>query len=212
VTLIADDRTGLLPQEVLAILEVMPATRLTMVELAIDFSVVTHVTRDFVLRFGVFGKSRRDLSSDNLMGDWWGARKGGKRIKSYFKNQIFGHRVEFLLKSRFLRHYGIRDIFDFSRFKDLLPQNHILFARLDEPRLIARLRDAGFSGARTIDILRRVARTDLCTALTYLRRKVGIKNSRRLLVPLRANTLVMKALRKLMAEWPAAPARVSQKR
>src|SRR5215472_16751662 len=80
VTFIADDRTGLLPQEALAILEVMPAARLTMVELAIDFSPVTNVTRDFVLRFGVFGKSRRDLSSENPMVDWWGTRKGGKRI------------------------------------------------------------------------------------------------------------------------------------
>jgi hypothetical protein len=204
VTLIADDRTGLLPEEVFAILEVMPTARLTMVELAIDFSPVTNVTRDFVRRFGVFGKSGRDLSSDNPMADWWGAKKGGKRIKSYFKDQVFGHRVEFLLRSRFLRHYGIRDVFDFRRFNDLLPRHHILFARFDELRLIARLRCAGLSSARTTSILRRVAgrRGDLCAALTYLRRRIGIKNSRRLLVPLHMNKLVLQALQEWTAMWP----------
>ena len=195
------------------ILEVMLDAKLTMVELAVDFSAVTNVTQNFVLRFGVFGKSKRDLSGDNRIGDWWGARKGGKRTKSYFKHQVFGHRVEFVLKSRFLRHYGIRDVFDFRRFNDLLPRRHILFARLDEQRLIARLRGAGFSGAKTIDILRRVAqKRDLCAALQYLRRKVGIKNSRRLLVPLHTNKLIQQALTELAAEWPAAPARLSQKR
>jgi hypothetical protein len=209
VTLIADDRTGLLPEEVLAILEVMPTARLTMVELAIDFSPVTNVTRDFVLRFGVFGKSERDLSGDNPMADWWGARKGGKRTKSYFKDQVFGHRVEFLLRSRFLRHYRIRDVFDFRRFIELLPRHHILFAQLDEQRLIARLRGTGFSSARTIGILRRVAerRTDLSAALTYLRRRIGIKNSRRLLIPLHTNNLVLGALQDWTAEWSVTPGR-----
>jgi hypothetical protein len=214
VTLIADDRTGLLPEEVFAILEVMPTARLTMVELAIDFSPLTNVTCDFVLRHGVFGKSGRDLSSDNPMGDWWGTKKGGKRIKSYFKDQVFGHRVEFLLRSRFLRHYGIRDVFDFRRFKDLLPRHHILFARLDEQRLIARLGGTGFSSARTKGILRRVAerRRDLCPALTYLRRRIGIKNSRRLLVPLHTNKLVLQALQEWATMWPVAPGRLGKKR
>jgi len=213
VTLIADDRTGLLPEEVLAILEVMPTARLTMVELAIDFSPVTNVTRGFVRRFGVFGKSGRDLSGDNPMGDWWGSKKGGKRIKSYFKDQVFGHRVEFLLRSRFLRHYRIRDVFDFRRFIELLPRHHILFARLDEQRLIARLRGAGFSSARTIRILRRVAerRRDLCAALTYLRRRIGIKNSRRLLVPLHTNKLVLQALQEWATMWPVAPGKLRTK-
>ena len=212
VTLIADDRTGLLPEEVFAILEVIPDAKLTMVELAIDFSPVTNVTRDFVRRFGVFGKSGRDLSGDNPMGDWWGARKGGKRIKSYFKDQVFGHRVEFLLRSRFLRHYEIRDVFDFRRFNDLLPRHHILFARLDEERLVARLRGTGFSTARTIGILRRVAeRKDLCAALTYLRRRIRLKNSRRLLVPLRTNKLVLQALREWTAMWPITPKQLRKK-
>jgi hypothetical protein len=214
VTLIADDRTGLLPEEVFAILEVIPNAKLTMVELAIDFSAVTNVTRDFVRRFGVFGKSGRDLSADNPMGDWWGSRKGAKRTKSYFKDQIWGHRVEFLLRSRFLRHYGIRDVFDFRRFNDLLPRHHILFARLDEQRLVARLRGTGFSTEKTLRILRRVngMSGDLSATLSYLRRAVRLTNVRRLLIPLPENRLVVEALEGWAEVWPAAPARLGQRK
>jgi hypothetical protein len=210
ITLVADDRTGLLPEEVFAILEVMPKARLTMVELAIDFSPTTNVTRNFVRRCAVFGKCRRDLSGQNPTGDWWGARRGAKRIKSYFKDEVCGHRVEFLLRSRFLRHYGIRDVFDFWRFADLLPRHHILFARLDDQRLIAWLRRSGLSEARTSGILQKVTAVhgDLSAGLSYLRRQVGIKNSRRLLVPLRTNKLIRQALREWAEQWPAAPGRL----
>jgi hypothetical protein len=213
VTLIADDRTGLLAEEVIRILAAMPTARLTMIELAFDFSPATNVTQSFVLKHGVFGKSWRDLSTTNSVGHWWGAKKGGKRVKSYFKDEICGHRVELMMRSRFLNHYGIRSVYDFRRFVDLLPTHHVWFARLDEGKLIERVRGGGLSAEKTLRILRviRKEREDLSKVLGYLRRDVGLKNVRRLLVPLPENLLVLDALNEWAAKWPAAPARVRRK-
>jgi hypothetical protein len=210
VTLVADDQTGLLPAEVFGILEVLPPGRMTLVELALDFSPLTNVSRDFIRRYGLFGKSHRDRSGTNYAGDWWGARRAWKRIKSYFKDAVCAHRLEFMLRLRFLRHHGIHDVFDLGRLADLLPVDHLLFARLDSRRLIERLRGSGMSAAKTMDTLKRVVEMegDLCAALTFLRRDMQLKNARRLLAPLAENNLVLQALREWAAMWPKAPARL----
>jgi hypothetical protein len=65
VTLYADDLTGLLPAQVLGLLEVMPAARLILLELAFDFSLLSHVDRTFVRRHGRFGKSQRDRTKND---------------------------------------------------------------------------------------------------------------------------------------------------
>jgi hypothetical protein len=203
VTLIADDRTGLLPEEVLPILDAIRKPKLTMVEFAIDFSPLTGVNRSFVRKHGVFGKLHRDLDTTNTFGDWWGARRGAKRTKSYFKDEVGGHRVEIEMRSRFLNHYGIRSVFDFDRFVDLLPRHHIWFARLDEGRLITRLQANRVSASETIRVVRRVRElaNDLSDVLDYLRGSMGMKNTRRLLVPLRQNQLVREALREWGTQW-----------
>ena len=202
-TLIADDQTGLLPDEVAPILSVIRKPHLTMVELAIDFSPLTRVNRRFVRRYGLFGKLHRDLETNNPIGDWWGARRGAKRVKSYFKDEVGGHRVESVLRSRFLNHCGIRSVRDFPRLVQLLPQHHIWFARLDEQRLIKRLRANRVSASETIRAVRRVheLENDLGNVLEYLRGSLAMKNTRRLLVPLRQNRLVRDALREWGALW-----------
>ncbi len=59
VTLIADNSTGLLPQEVFAVLELLTGDfKLSLVELPFDF-VDSTVDRTFVLNYGLFGRSRR---------------------------------------------------------------------------------------------------------------------------------------------------------
>ena len=210
VTLFADDRTGLLSQEVFSILEVLPKIRLTLVEFALDFSPLSTVNRDFVRRWGRFGKSQLDFWNDNPAGDWWGSRHGKKRVKSYFKDQICGHRVELRLRSQFLKHYGVRDVFDFPKFLELFPRHHIFFARLDKQRLIERLESNGISAADVSLVLHSVEQmeSDLWMTLSYLRRVIGLKNVQRLLIPLKENTIVRDAIKKFAAEWPATPRRL----
>jgi hypothetical protein len=210
VSLFADDRTGLLPRTVMDILALLPRTRLILIELALDFSLVSHVTRAFTRRHAVFGKSWRDLSRNNPAVDWWGARRGAKRVKSYRKDEVAAHRVEFRVRRRFLNTYGVKDVFDFHRLVEILPHRHILFARLDRQNLIARLRRSGRSEPEILGVLREVAKRDgdLWTALRYLRSQVALKNARRLLVPLPENAMVREALKRWAKEWPRTPRRL----
>jgi hypothetical protein len=81
-TLYADDRTGLLPDEVFSVLEVLPDFKLTMVELAFDFA-PEEMTRKFVRERVLFGKSRPVPSVNGT--DYLGTRRGSKRVQIYVK-------------------------------------------------------------------------------------------------------------------------------
>lgn len=206
-TMYADDQLGLLADDVTSVLAETPGAVLTTLELAFDFSPTTGVTASYVRRRGVFGKSLRDLSSKNQFGDWWGARRGHKRTKSYFKDAVGGHRVELRLRSGFLRLHKIRDIFEFHRLADIIPGRHVLFARLDEEQLIRQLRGKQQNADEIITVLEGVVarEADLNALLKYLRREIKLANTRRLLRPLVTNRLVFESLRKLLAQWPSTP-------
>jgi hypothetical protein len=81
-TLYADDRTGLLPDEVFSVLEVLPDFKLTMLELAFDFA-PEQMNRKFVREHALFGKSRPVASEGTT--DYWGTRRGSKRVQAYVK-------------------------------------------------------------------------------------------------------------------------------
>lgn len=204
IVMYADDKTGLLPGGVFSLLEVMSSSRLLMVELALDFSALTGVTEHFVRRHAVFGKSQRDRSTDNPSGDWWGPRKGKKRIKSYYKHLVWGHRIEFVMRRAFLESRGIDTVFDFRKFAELLPDRHLLFARIDQERLIERLR-VQHHARKTLRIVKALHALDgdLVAQMQYLRRTGELRNTRRLLVPLQTNRLVRQALAEWAAMWPA---------
>lgn len=207
----ADDQTGLLLDQITSVLEVIPGAALILVELAVDFSPLTGVNAKYVRERGVFGRSQRDLSK-NPFGDWWGARKACKRTKSYMKDAVGGHRVELRMRSAFLHEHEIYTIFDFHRFAELVPRHHIFFARLNEDRLIAWLRRGRYTGKEIIGILREVVKREGCLTdvRKYLSEEVGLKNTRRLLQPLRPNKFVREALSELVTKWPAAPARLGE--
>jgi hypothetical protein len=81
-TFYADDRTGLLPDEVFVVLEVLPDFRLTMMELAFDFA-SEQLDRRFVREHALFGKSRPVAPRGET--DYWGTRRGSKRVQAYVK-------------------------------------------------------------------------------------------------------------------------------
>lgn len=211
VTMYADDTTGLLAEHVLGTLEVMPASRITMLELALDFPLTSGVSPDFVRKHGVFGKARPDHSVTHTAVDWWGARRGRKRTKSYTKWEIATQRVESKFLKAFLDVQGISDVFDFHRFAELLPDRHIFFAELSEERLVHRLREnLHYSNGQTRAIVRNVheRENDLYAVLDYLRRDVGLTNVRRLLVARPENQLVREALQAWAAKWPTRARRL----
>jgi hypothetical protein len=201
VTLYADDKSGLLPEEVSAVLELLLAGfKLTLVEIAFDFE-GTKVDRKFVRRYGLFGKSRPTRSGK--LTDYWGTRRGSKHVKSYWKPEIGKFRLELELHSRFLRRHQIRDPFDFPNLAQLLPRHHIWFVRIDDLKVIGHLRRRGFTGEEVIRICQRLdpLKRDICAALSHLRRNVHLKNVRRFVTPLRTNRLVREALKKWSAHW-----------
>jgi hypothetical protein len=214
VTMFADDRTGLLPEDIFPILELMPTARLTLIELAFDFSFASGVTRRYVRARAVFGKSHRDRSGSNPNVDCWGIRRSGKRVKSYHKAEVAGHRVEFRMRPKFLHPHDIHDVFDFWRFAELLPGKHLLFARVDEQKLTAQLQRNKRRKKNANDILQKAKALDgdLTAQLTFLRRAARLKNVRRLLVPLKANRLVREALKEWVATWPKAPTHLEQRK
>ena len=124
------------------------------------------------------------------------------------KSKVF--RVELEMRSRFLRHYEIKDPYDFQKLVQILPRRHIQFVRFDEKKLVARLRGMGRKPRPIWEILDdvRLLEGDVWATLNYLRQEMGIKNARRLLDPLDTNDLVMDALKKWAALWPAAPAQL----
>lgn len=203
-TFYADDCMGLDGKAVLAILRTMPSSRLTFCEFALDFSVLSGIDRSRVLSSAVFGKSQRDLNSTNPTGDWWGARRGPKRVVSYYKDSVWAHRVEFKLQKQFLRRNGIHNLFDLVKLAKILPRHHILLGRLDNNLLEKRLRRQGYSSMQVAAAFKQIEKreTDLSRTLRFLRRSLGIANTRRLLIPTKANQLVRYAIAQFVTGWP----------
>ena len=82
-TLYADDRTGLLPDEVFGVLEVLENFHMTTLELAFDFA-PQHMSGTLVRNNCLFGKSRPAPSVNET--DYWGTRRGSKRVQAYSKD------------------------------------------------------------------------------------------------------------------------------
>jgi hypothetical protein len=168
------------------------------------------MNRGQVRLHALFGKTRPAASVNGT--DYWGSRKGMKRVQCYFKKEIQAFRVELEMRPRFLRYYRIKDPFDFHRLVQVLPGHHIYFGRFSEEKLVKRLRHMGFSERRRRNVLRMVAamKGDLWPILNYLRQEVGLKNTRRLLESVPTNQVVLQALQEWAAKWPTLPRRLGE--
>jgi hypothetical protein len=170
------------------------------------------VNRKLVRQQGLFGKARPAPSVNGT--DYWGTRKGMKRVQCYLKREIQAFRVEIEMRPRFLRYYRIKDPFDFHKLVQILPRRHIYFGRFNEQKLISRLRRMRLSQKRQREVMAMVARMegDLWPTLNYLRQEVHMKNTRRLLDPMPANKVVLEALETWAAQWPTAPTQLGKKK
>ena len=207
ITLFADDRTGLLPEQLFAVLEVIPRFKVSTIELALDFS--PSISRRLLNQRVLFGKSRPTRSVETTR--YWGSRTGSKYVRLYHKQEIDKYRIELELHAKFLRTYRIRDVFDFRKFCELLPVRHIYYARFAVEKLIVLLRSMGMSYGQIWKILKDIAllEDDVWPTLNYLRLEFGLRNARRLLVPLKTNRLIREALKNWAAMWPTAPTRLT---
>lgn len=213
VTMLARDKSGLQPTDVLAVLELVPGTRILRIEVSFDFGFASGVNGAFVRAHALFGKSRRNWAASLRCWDCWGSRKGAKFIRSYFKKELRVHRVELQLNPKFLRQHGIDEVFDFHRLLQILPRAHLEFFRFDPKKARHQLRLHGKWGTEFYRIVERVEeeKGDLYEQCSVLRKRGGLKNARRALCPVKTNALVCEALERWTAKWPKAPRRLEEK-
>jgi hypothetical protein len=205
-TFIADDVDGLLSAQLFSVLEVTPDFYMTMVELAFDFT--DGLTREIVRREALFGKCRPIQSVGGT--DYWGTRKGMKRVQCYFKQDVHAFRVELEMHARFLKHYKIRNPFDFHKFIKILPMRHIRFGRFSDLKLVRRMNHMGLTARQQQEALRMVRGAPglLWGTLNYLRHEWEMDNTLRLLDDSPRNEAVIDALKAWLRSWPAIPTRL----
>lgn len=199
VTLYADDKTGLTPTQVFSVLELLSKPQLALVELAFDFGEQSRVNREFVLRHGVFGKSRRRTVRKYHI-DYWGARKSPKMVRSYWKSNIKSQRVEIEFRGTWLENNGIGSPYDFPRFRSLLLSRQIGFFRVNWPRVARHLRCRHFQWK---SLLQQATSRSLCLTdvMHYLRNDADLPNAHRFLVPIATSCLVRSALGAWSRKW-----------
>jgi hypothetical protein len=213
ITIIPRDDTGLRYGDLRLLLELLPGVELKVLEVAWDFPSGCVVDLDYVRRFGLFGSTWIEPGTNPYHDKWGGV--GSKVVRAYFKWDTFQFRIELELHVQLLRRLGISDVFDFRKLVVALIPDHIEFSQLDDGKLAHALDLTGLPQHETSTILKRVkqkAQTSLWAARRYLREKAHLDNRQRLLVPVPdMNRVIREALEKLIAQWPAGPARLGKK-
>jgi hypothetical protein len=203
ITLIAKDRTGLKAKDVRLVLGPLPDVKVAMLELAWDFRRGSGIDGAYIRRHGVFGKSRQRNVAVVHCYDSWGSRKS-VFIRSYYKETIHAHRLELQFNRGFLRRHKIQEIDDFWRLANSIPIHQILFAELNELKLISWLRNRGYRVKEVLSVMRKVIDEEgnLLAQCRVLRREAGLQNLHRFLARLPTNELVKLAVRTWVKQWP----------
>ena len=202
-TVTPNDETGLKPQDIEALLAATEDPQLSLLELAFDFGAVSGVTSEYVRAHGLFGKARANQVGTRRCWDCWGDRRGPKFVRSYYKPELRVHRLELQLNRKFLRRAKVTRVTDLWKLGSLLPEKHLWFAKVDTELAKRHMRMAGRWGRPFYWACERLteARGDLLEQCSVLREYGGLKNVRRVLVPMKENALVTEALNKWLAQW-----------
>ncbi len=208
---VGDGQAGIQPIEALRILKRCRFFRFILVEMALDFSPEAGVDRQFVKAHGRFGKSRRRTDRGGPEQLRYGARKSGKLVRCYWKEEVKAFRVELELHGRILakgihpkhKKYNMADVPN-TIFPDHA-RDHVRFVRFDwnalERYLIGRFGDEGHS---ILEKARVNARISLRFVTRFLQKR-EIPNIHRFLLPMRINEAVDEALTKwavrFHSEW-----------
>ena len=202
VVLIAGDLQGLTPSDLLSASELLENPRVSLLELALDFPEQAALTTGFVLEHIVFGKSRWTARKVGIV--WFGTRRSWKFIRAYKKHKLGVFRVELEFHSSWLRHHGVRDLFDFARIPDLVIRRHLFFCELDWSAVIRNIRRSVPNAGIALRNLK-WQKHGLHATLRYLRRELRFTNTHRYLLPLELNNVVARALNRWAAQWPERP-------
>jgi hypothetical protein len=193
-TMIADDVRGLAPEEVEAVLVHCANHKVTLVELAVDFAEDAGVDRKFVLRHGVFGKSRRQSNPAGQDYVRYGTRASSKLVRCYRKHELGSFRVELESHGQLLRRYSISQVGRLGSFASQLYPDHIRFVGFRWHKLRLYLtRRFGPAGQRIYEEVENRAALSLRLATRFLSEQ-GVPNTHRFLRPLAINDEIQSAL------------------
>lgn len=196
------DQIGQLRPELEALFTLFIKPQLSRVELAFDFERSSGVDRTFVLKHGLFGKSRIRTSRKYPESVWFGSRRSSKFIRAYPKPGIADFRVELEFHRSFLRDHKIASIADLARLAELVNRKHFVFCRIDP----VRFRTFAKRHIRYSESVLRVVsrRNPLNKTLAVLRTQFGLRNLHRHLEELPENAFVARALRVWASDWKKA--------
>lgn len=191
------DEMGCDLPELVVIAQALPNHRLLLAEISLDFPLHERINRTFVLKHGLFGKSRRNKVLEIEPELRFGSRKGGKFVRVYWKKEIERFRIELQIQSPLLRKCSINTLTELGQLPGLIAAKHIRFGRLDYERL-GRYVQTDPDGRR---ILKKVRTLSLLAALHFLRRIAGVPNPHRFVMsvfPTRGTRMALYAKGK---EW-----------
>jgi hypothetical protein len=210
ITIIPRDASGVVVQDFRSILELLLDFRIVLLEVAFDFPLGSVIDVDYVRRHFLSGKMNLPGGTDPYHQRWPGASRD---IRAYAKWETVKSRLEFALGSRFLRAQEIDDIFDFRGLGEILAPKYISFADLNRAKVLQIVDKSRFTARRKAEIRAALKAREgsLWETLRYLRQNVGLKNTRRYLVPLtQTNDVVKEALKKWAEAWPTGPTRLGR--
>jgi hypothetical protein len=193
--MIAEDKTGITPHEIKALLKQTLGHRVSMFELALDFSPSLGIDEQFVRRHALFGKSRR--RKQEFAGFLhFGSRASTKLVRCYRKESVSAYRVEIQANSGLLHRHKIKDTEDLPRLASLLYPTHFRFVGLAlKPLRRHLIWKFGLDGMLVYNEAKRRSNTSLRGALRYLA-SVHVSNPSRFLAPLPINQEVQRAIKR----------------
>ena len=193
-TMIADDVRGLALEEVEAVLVHCASHKVSVVELAVDFAEDAGVDRKFVLRHGVFGKSRCQPNPAGPDYVRYGTRASSKLVRCYSKHELSCFRVELECHGQLLQRYSISQVGHLGSFAPQLYPDHIRFVGFRWNKLRRYLtRRFGPAGQRIYEEVENRAARSLRLATRFLSEQ-GVPNTYRFLRPLPINDGIQPAL------------------
>jgi hypothetical protein len=200
VTMIADDRLGLTPEEVDNATAGFLGLGVFLFELAIDFHIEAGVDEKFVKTYGRFGKSRLHRGrADQLR---FGTRASPKLVRFYAKGSIDSFRVEIEAHRTLIRKYSVASVRDLGGLAVRLAPKHICFAEIDWPRLRKHLvkRFGAMKGTGLYTRAYSYGQSSVRSVTRFLAAK-GVANPHRFLRPLAINREVHATLRRWAQRW-----------
>jgi hypothetical protein len=196
ITIIGDDATGITLEDIEGVISQCHHHTLTLVELAVDFPLGNGIDRNFVRRYGRFGKSRLRQDRGGPEALRYGGRACPKLIRAYLKQSLGVFRVEAEVHRALLRKWGARKVGDLGAVATKLVPAHLKFACVRWKKLdIYLAKKFGQDGNRIGEETRRRADSSLRAATRYLA-KNGVPNPHRFLGSLRINRDVRDALKR----------------